>query len=440
MKKVLILLILSQIIASEFCEHNYECKSLHNCVDGECMHKDLFPIAGSEFIGTFINIIISALSTSAGLGGGPLNTIVGQLLFNYDLTHAIPLSQVVIFGGTLMSVCLKLNDRHPTIKSRPLTDYELISYLIVPLLAGTSVGVFLHLIFPEWLIIVTIIIVKIYISILATQKWWLAYKKENLEKVKSEASAMNEILKPLMEEDTNQIIEIKEREPRMKISYSSIGIVGIVYVIVVLGSFIRGGKGMNSIVGITQCDIWYWIYTGFYFFLLVAISWLCGKLLVDRTQRRIENGYDFDLGDPKWNSQLAIKIGLITAFAGLLAGSLGIGGGMIMNPFMISIGIRPEVSTSCSNFMILFSASISVLQYTIGGMIELDYGLWLLGASLIGAILGYYVLRALLRKVKRPSMIVLLIAFLTTASLIGIASTGIFTIIEEQYFGFSSLC
>lgn len=60
---------------------------------------------------------------------------------------------------------------------------------------------------------------------------------------------------------------------------------------------------------------------------------------------------------------------------GILAGSLGVGGGLIMTSFLINLGVRPEVSSASSSFVILFSSLISVVQYLITGLVDFSYGL-----------------------------------------------------------------
>lgn len=151
----------------------------------------------------------------------------------------------------------------------------------------------------------------------------------------------------------------------------------IIFSIVLIASFIKGGKGLDSIVGITQCSAGYWVFLTIYFLFLMVIGWYCGRKLIKKTERRIELRYDFDECDPRWNKKTATQIGVVSLIAGIAAGALGIGGGLIMNPFMLAIGIRPEISTACSNFMILFSSSISFLQFAIAGVVTIDYGIWL---------------------------------------------------------------
>lgn len=54
-------------------------------------------------------------------------------------------------------------------------------------------------------------------------------------------------------------------------------------------------------------------------------------------------------------------------FGGWVSGALGLGGGSIFNPLMISLGVPPSVSTATGMYMILWSASASsIMYYTFG--------------------------------------------------------------------------
>jgi len=46
--------------------------------------------------------------------------------------------------------------------------------------------------------------------------------------------------------------------------------------------------------------------------------------------------------------------------AGTLAGMLGIGGGMVINPLLLELGMKPTVVASTTGFTILFTSSLSL--------------------------------------------------------------------------------
>ena len=101
----------------------------------ELPHKGVFPIETIEIIGYLIIFIISGLANAAGIGGGPVMTPILVCLFFFETHTAIPLAQVIVFGGSLVAISVKLSSRHPT-RDRPLIFYQLIMLIQAPLLFG----------------------------------------------------------------------------------------------------------------------------------------------------------------------------------------------------------------------------------------------------------------------------------------------------------------
>merc|ERR550514_1917165 len=48
---------------------------------------------------------------------------------------------------------------------------------------------------------------------------------------------------------------------------------------------------------------------------------------------------------------------------GLLAGLVGIGGGLIFSPFLLMCGIEPSVAVATSSTCVIFTSSSTTLQY-----------------------------------------------------------------------------
>lgn len=62
---------------------------------------------------------------------------------------------------------------------------------------------------------------------------------------------------------------------------------------------------------------------------------------------------------------------------GIAAGTLGIGGGMILGPFLLDLGMDPIISTALSGFTVLFTSSSTSSQFIIAGAIHLQHA-WVL--------------------------------------------------------------
>jgi hypothetical protein len=49
--------------------------------------------------------------------------------------------------------------------------------------------------------------------------------------------------------------------------------------------------------------------------------------------------------DVKWSTEIFIKYPMFAFFGGLMAGLLGIGGGLILGPLLLELGIHPLVNS-----------------------------------------------------------------------------------------------
>ncbi|KAM1011331.1 hypothetical protein ACFX13_047432 [Malus domestica] len=54
--------------------------------------------------------------------------------------------------------------------------------------------------------------------------------------------------------------------------------------------------------------------------------------------------------------------GIILIIAGIFGGLLGLGGGFILGPVILELGIPPQVSSATATFAMTFSASMSVVN------------------------------------------------------------------------------
>jgi len=82
------------------------------------------------------------------------------------------------------------------------------------------------------------------------------------------------------------------------------------------------------------------------------------------------------------------KLTLIGAFAGLLSGLLGIGGGGIISPLMLMIGINPKKTTTITAFVVPFSSLSGFITYWIMGSVNWRILIIATIAGTIGATLG----------------------------------------------------
>jgi hypothetical protein len=66
---------------------------------------------------------------------------------------------------------------------------------------------------------------------------------------------------------------------------------------------------------------------------------------------------------------------LFGILAGLIGGLLGMGGGFIMGPLFLELGIPPQVSSATATFTMMFSSSMSVVEYYLLHRFPVPYGM-----------------------------------------------------------------
>ena len=62
--------------------------------------------------------------------------------------------------------------------------------------------------------------------------------------------------------------------------------------------------------------------------------------------------------------------------AGILSGMLGIGGGLMLGPFMLSYGLNPEVAAATGPLLIVCTTTVALLLFAINGRLTYYYAIW----------------------------------------------------------------
>lgn len=110
---------------------------------------------------------------------------------------------------------------------------------------------------------------------------------------------------------------------------------------------------MPSVLGIQHCSWIYWLTFAILFASLFAISYGYGLYMRYIHYRKLVVEYPYVEGDIKWTTKNTIALPILFIGAGLLAGFLGLGGGLITGPLLLELGAHPQVATATSSFMIV---------------------------------------------------------------------------------------
>ena len=111
--------------------------------------------------------------------------------------------------------------------------------------------------------------------------------------------------------------------------------------------------------------------------------------------------------DLRWNARNTTALPCAGAAIGLVAGLLGLGGGELIAPLLLIVGMLPQVGAATSACMVLFTSSSDVAHYLSEGVLAPDLG-YVLAAATLGftsALCGRLLALRLVRVLSHPSLI-----------------------------------
>ena len=136
-----------------------------------------------------------------------------------------------------------------------------------------------------------------------------------------------------------------------------------------------------------------------------------------------------------------VKLLGFSFLGGWVSGALGLGGGAIFNPLLLSMGVPPKVASSTGMYMIIFSTGASTISYLLNGMLDYSYGLWVGSFCVIGTIGGMILLDKVMKKFDRQSPLVMLLAFIMGISCIAVPYFGLARLdTSKDIWAMGSLC
>merc|ERR1711957_226062 len=95
-----------------------------------------------------MGIIGLMIAAGGGIGGGGILVPIYILVMRFSPKHAIPLSNITVFGGSIANTLLNSKKRHP-LADRPLINWDLILVMEPLTIAGALAGACLNKILPE---------------------------------------------------------------------------------------------------------------------------------------------------------------------------------------------------------------------------------------------------------------------------------------------------
>lgn len=231
----------------------------------------------------------------------------------------------------------------------------------------------------------------------------------------------------LVLEDNEEKLEARRKlleEDARQYPMEKISCLILLWLVLTLLTFLKGGKGVDSLVGITCKSVWYSVLIAAQFFWLLGFATFFGFKMVKRHEKKIQCNFPFYEQDQLWDAQKLRFYASFTFLAGIVAGLIGIGGGMVLNPLMLVMGINPRVSSATTASMIVLTSSSVAVMFVTSGLVPWQYALFFFVVCFSGAFIGKKYIDAY---VKRTGMTSILIGIL--AAIIGLATFGCIAIV-----------
>jgi len=118
------------------------------------------------------------VAAGGGIGGGGILVPIYILVMGFSPKHAIPLSNITVFGGALANTYLNAKKRHP-LADRPLVDWDLILVMEPLTIAGALIGAFLNKLLPEELLVFLLVALLSFTAYNTLKKAIKMYKAES---------------------------------------------------------------------------------------------------------------------------------------------------------------------------------------------------------------------------------------------------------------------
>eukprot|EP00565_Helicotheca_tamesis_P003823 CAMPEP_0185724688 /NCGR_PEP_ID=MMETSP1171-20130828/1096_1 /TAXON_ID=374046 /ORGANISM="Helicotheca tamensis, Strain CCMP826" /LENGTH=575 /DNA_ID=CAMNT_0028392599 /DNA_START=27 /DNA_END=1757 /DNA_ORIENTATION=+ len=352
--------------------------------------------------------------------------------------------------------------------TRPLIDYDMALFLAPMEMAGAVLGVLVQKLMPNWLYLSIAGCVLAFTSYKTYMKFFAANKKEKAERAKAmeaedvkleneqeitenpEESASNKVETALQAVETGietAVVSHKESDDFMddenvndNVQYTDdqldlrrqlleedmrqyprekLVALLILWIGLILLTFFKGGKGVESLIGITCESPWFAVLIVFQFLWTLGFAVVFAFKLIKRQKLKDEVGYPYLENDVIWDLKKLRFYATFTFVAGIVAGLIGIGGGMVLGPLMLVMGIHPRVSSATTATMIVLTSSSVAILFVTSGLVPFSYAIAFFCICLCGAYIGKKYIDAYVKKTGRASILIGILATIILLATIG---------------------
>eukprot|EP00205_Picochlorum_sp_RCC944_P001869 CAMPEP_0182607324 /NCGR_PEP_ID=MMETSP1330-20130603/2031_1 /TAXON_ID=464278 /ORGANISM="Picochlorum sp., Strain RCC944" /LENGTH=524 /DNA_ID=CAMNT_0024825903 /DNA_START=122 /DNA_END=1696 /DNA_ORIENTATION=- len=496
---VCLLALLSTVAASE--DHgNVSLRQVKQSEDEEESIWEPLPTNAKGIAGLVLAAFFIMVAAGSGLGGGGVLVPLYISFLDLNPMHAVALSNMTIFGSSLMNVIVNSRRKHPC-ANRKMINWEIVLLLEPCSILGTVIGGIMNKTFPVMLSVVLMVAFLTLTTIRTFRKAVKLYEIESSAFMRlgtiddlsadipaghSRSLSLSPTLLPSHSEpllspasETRRLcssqramsyldFSVDERnlmspeydsgDPNQSVRYMKAAKVNNTELTSIYMSESKTFQFCMIPMIVLQCivialfivkqqskcgSILFWAIT--FSFLPITILFMFGicKYLSKVHEERVTNGYEFVPGDVKWNRRMMTWYPPIAVFAGIIASWFGVGGGTVKGPLLMELGILPEVTTATSSTMMLFTTISAVSGYIAMNRLLVYYGILMFFISTICTLIAQLALKSIITKLSRPSLVIFLFATVCLLGALGMLLTSkdiLLDIVHGHFEGFRSIC
>lgn len=400
-----------------------------------------------------IMFLSGILCSAAGIGGGGI--IVTVLMFFGRLSpyDAVPMSKAIVFLGAVSSGVLNYgkkfrnNDRSP---EKPLIDWRIVKLTVPMALIGTLFGVLLNRETPGWQIVLVLTLILAFMTSMVVHKGLKQYYEEVWGLQQSQSGSVDdEETQGLLGNGNTQdgddllVLDVGSCEKHVGqniCSNTDVLMMGLLLSVIIFGGVLRDhAKSCRNekVTGSQWGDhpacshpvlttvfghrLEQWmeherLATLVQGVMMIVPIWMCISIAMYYGYRVLQ--------EEGWQLSHIMVYQSVALLTGLLAGLVGIGGGLILSPFFVIYGVEPSVAVATSSTCVVFTSSSTTFQYLLMDRIRITlaafYGIANLFASLVGTSLVHHLQDTF---ASRKSYITFIVA-------VGVAASMVLSIIK----------
>uniref|UniRef100_A0ACD5VWC8 Uncharacterized protein n=1 Tax=Avena sativa TaxID=4498 RepID=A0ACD5VWC8_AVESA len=396
--------------------------------------------------------LAASVSSAGGVGGGSLFLPILNLVAGLSLKRATAYSSFMVTGGAVSNVLYSL-----LCSTRGLIDYD-VALLFQPcLLLGVSLGVVCNVMFPEWLITALFSLFLAFCTAKTCRAGAKIWRAETAAAADSHGGHKVPLLLggglPL----PGQVVGGEGEGSlggiggpvtvggRARFPWKDVATLLVIWVCFFLLHVVIGDKHGKGVIGIKPCGIAYWLVTISQ--VPFAVAFTAYIIHAKRNKEVVQDDEDGKAANSfatKTETLPPLALPLAAFVTGSLSGLFGIGGGLLLNPVLLQIGIHPQTAAATSLFMVLFCASMSMAQYVLLGMEGIGEASVYAGICFFASVAGVILIGRAVRKSGRVSMIVFLVTAIMALSTVIVTCFGALDVWTQYtggaYMGFKLPC